>query len=182
MKQKKAKSFARKGRSIRQVGALPYRLGSDGALELLLITSGRLHRFFLPKGWRMKKRSDSEAAAIEARQEAGVVGIVADEPLGEYHYWKRFRSIFVPVAVKVFALRVTDELPTWRESGKRRRSWASWSQARTLIDEPELVSLIDRFCHEPERLTGLNLRNNDEPGLSLPDRHDGHRAYPGQLD
>ena len=145
MKQKKAKALARKGKAIRQVGALPYRRAAGGEIELMLITSRGTQRFVFPKGWSMKDRSPGEAAAAEAEQEAGVRGVATDEPIGEYRYWKRMKSAFVPVTVSVFPIEVTEVLSTWRESAARQRRWLSWIEARTLVDEPQLISLIDSF-------------------------------------
>ena len=146
MKQKKAKAFARKGKTIRQVGALPYRRTSGGGIELMLVTSRGTQRFVFPKGWTMKDRSRREAAATEAEEEAGVRGVPADEPIGEYRYWKRMKSAFVPVTVSVFPVEVTEVLSKWREGADRQRRWVSWIEARLLVDEPHLISLIDSFA------------------------------------
>jgi len=145
MKQKKAAARARKGKVIKQVGALPFRRTAGGEIELMLITSRGTQRFVFPKGWSMKDRSASAAAATEAEEEAGVRGIAADAPIGEYRYWKRMKSAFVPVTVSVFPIEVTQVLSTWRESADRQRRWVSWDEARLLVDEPHLVSLIDSF-------------------------------------
>lgn len=37
----------------------------------------------------MKGHKDHEAAAIEAEQEAGLVGRIHKKPIGTYTYWKR---------------------------------------------------------------------------------------------
>ena len=70
MKSKKAEKIARRGEMLDQIGALPYRRGPSGAVEFLLLTSRGTRRFVIPKGWRIKGKSDSQAAAVEARQEA----------------------------------------------------------------------------------------------------------------
>jgi 8-oxo-dGTP pyrophosphatase MutT (NUDIX family) len=140
-KKKRLTTLARKGRSIRQVGALPYRRAEDGSLAFLLVTSRETGRFIIPKGWPMKNRSASRAAAIEAREEAGVVGRTGPL-LGSFSYWKRLKKVFVPIMVDVYALAVTDEHDDWKERQSRRRAWLSAEQAARLVDEPELVSLL----------------------------------------
>lgn len=150
MKEKRAKALVKKGKTIRQVAVLPYR-ERDGALEILLLTSRQTQRFVIPKGWPMKGKSDWEAAVVEAKQEAGLVGKVDAEPHGSYSYWKRLKTIFVPVTVTVYGLRVTDELKQFREQGQRERAWVSPQQARMLVDEPHLISLIADF---EQRLAG----------------------------
>lgn len=142
MKGKKAVLKAKKGKRLRQIGALPFRRDKDGSLYFLLVTSRGTSRFVIPKGWRMKKRADAAAAALEARQEAGVVGKPSKSPIGSYFYWKRLKKVFVPVTVDVFSLEVEEELPKWRERRQRQRDWVSADQAMRLVDEPQLVQVI----------------------------------------
>ncbi len=144
MKSKKAKKIAQKGRWLRQVAALPYRQ-RNATVELLLVTSRNTRRFLIPKGWPVKGKSDQHAAGVEAKQEAGVVGPLDRKPIGSYRYWKRVKDAFVPVRVIVYALRVENELVEWKERRQRKRAWLRRDQAATLIDEPELVSLVLRF-------------------------------------
>lgn len=145
MKQKKAKSRVRKGQSIRQIAALPYRCTAPGDIEFLILTSRTTGRFIVPKGWPMKGMTEHEAAAEEAKQEAGVVGNVGSDPIGSYQYWKRLRTVFVPVIVAVYSLEVTAEFSNWRERKQRQKQWMRREEATRLIDEPELVSLISAF-------------------------------------
>jgi 8-oxo-dGTP pyrophosphatase MutT (NUDIX family) len=90
----------------------------------------------------MKGKSGRKAATIEAEEEAGVAGKTLKAPAGAYSYWKRLSAGFVRVDVTVYLLRVEDELPKWKETAKRQRAWLSPAQAATLIDEPELSSLL----------------------------------------
>ena len=93
----------------------------------------------------MKGKPDQHVAALEAKHEAGVIGSLHRKPIGSYRYWKRLSDAFVPVRVIVYALSVDTELAEWKESGQRRRAWLPHDQAASLIDEPELVSLVLRF-------------------------------------
>ncbi|MGN6538113.1 MAG: NUDIX hydrolase [Mesorhizobium sp.] len=139
---KNAVRKARKGERIRQVAAIPFRLGSGGELEVLLVTSRETRRFIVPKGWPMKGKSGRKVAAIEAEQEAGVVGTVLKQPAGTYSYWKRLERQFVRVDVTVYLLAVSEELTAWREKKSRRRAWLTTGDAAMLIDEPELATLL----------------------------------------
>lgn len=145
MRQKKAKSLVAKGRQIRQVAALPYRR-AEGALQVLLVTSRETRRFIIPKGWPMQDLEDWQAAEVEAREEAGVVGEADRRPIGSYRYWKRMKSAFVPIKVDVYAIEVVGDLPRWKEAKQRRRGWVDWRQAKALVDEPQLITLIDDFA------------------------------------
>ena len=139
---KKAVGKARRGERVRQVAALPFRLDSDGRIEVMLVTSRETRRFIVPKGWPMKRKSARRAAAIEAEEEAGVTGRALKQPVGSYSYWKRMKTEFVRVDVTVYLLAVTDEHEDWQEAGSRQRAWLSPGDAALLIDEPELATLV----------------------------------------
>jgi 8-oxo-dGTP pyrophosphatase MutT (NUDIX family) len=145
MKTKKAKKIARKGHPIHQVAALPYRQPYPGAVEFLLLTSRNTRRFLIPKGWQMKGKTPQQAAALEAKQEAGVIGRVDPTPVGAYQYWKRMKNAFVPIHVTVYALEVEAELSDWKERRQRQRKWLTSHEAASLVDEPGLVSLLAAF-------------------------------------
>lgn len=140
-KDKKAVRKARKGKPIRQVAAVPVRI-RDGRPEVMLVTSRGTRRFIVPKGWPMKGKSGREAARIEAREEAGVVGKALRKPLGTYSYWKRLSESFVLVKVTVYLLLAEETLAEWDEAATRERAWLAPADAATLVDEPELASLI----------------------------------------
>ena len=145
MKDKEAKKKARKGRALCQVGVLPYRQLDSRTVEVLLLTSRSTRRFVIPKGWQMSGKTNAEAAAIEAKQEAGVTGPIDAEPCGFYHYWKRVRDAFLQVNVIVYALEVEAELSDWKEMGERKKRWLTLAQAASVVDEPALVSLLAGF-------------------------------------
>ncbi|WP_292032771.1 NUDIX domain-containing protein, partial [Mesorhizobium sp.] len=111
---KNAVRKAKKGERIRQVAAIPFRLSEGGNLEILLVTSRTTRRFIVPKGWPMKGKSGRKAAAIEAQEEAGVLGKALKQPAGTYSYWKRMASRFVRVDVVVYLLEVAEEMADWR--------------------------------------------------------------------
>lgn len=139
---KKAVQRARKGKPLHQVAALPFRATEDGGIHVMLVTSRETRRFTLPKGWRMKGKSDRQAAAVEAWQEAGVKGKTLKQSPGSYHYWKRLPKAFVHIGVDVYLLAVTEQAKRWKELEDRSRAWLSLEQAALLVDEPELATLL----------------------------------------
>ncbi|MEW6634100.1 MAG: NUDIX hydrolase [Pseudomonadota bacterium] len=139
---KKAVRKARKGERIRQVAAIPFRMGEDGRVEVMLVTSRTTRRFIVPKGWPMKGKSGRKAATIEAQEEAGVSGKALKQPAGTYSYWKRMTNRFVRVDVVVYLLEVTEEMADWQEASARQRAWLPPADAALLIDEPELSTLL----------------------------------------
>ena len=125
-----------------QVAALPVRHGENGALEVLLITSRETGRWIIPKGWPMKGRKDHEAAAREALEEAGVVGRIRKEPLGEYLYLKRLDDDFELCRVAVYRLDVDRQHKKWNEMAQRRCNWFSIDEAAELVLEPGLITIL----------------------------------------
>lgn len=129
----------------RQVAALPWRRGRDG-VEILLVTSRETRRWVTPKGGRMSGKTDAEAAAQEALEEAGVEGVVGKRPLGSFRYLKVLkRRASRWCAVDLYGLEVTVEHPDWKERAERERVWLSRDEAARLVDEPDLKALIAAF-------------------------------------
>ena len=94
----KAASSPAKTSCISQVAALPVRIDTGGKPWILLVTSRETSRWIIPKGWTMKGRRAWEAAAIEAIEEAGVVGRLRRKPIGSYHYFNARRHISISAA------------------------------------------------------------------------------------
>ncbi|MBR2534711.1 MAG: NUDIX hydrolase [Hyphomicrobium sp.] len=126
----------------KQVGAIPVRKGSDGQLEVLLVTSRDTGRWIIPKGWTSKRLTDSEAAAREARQEAGVSGKISSKPIGGYRYRKLEADGGRMVDVAVFLLTVKKEKSRWSEQDQRERAWFDVKAAARRVREARLADLI----------------------------------------
>lgn len=130
----------------RQVAALPWRRRADGGVEILLVTSRETRRWVTPKGGRMPGKTDAEAAAQEALEEAGVEGRAAAEPFGTFRYLKVLRRRAARwCVVSLHALEVEVEHATWREQGERVRAWFSQEAAANHVDEEDLRRLIADF-------------------------------------
>jgi 8-oxo-dGTP pyrophosphatase MutT (NUDIX family) len=102
----------------------------------------------LPKGWASPKLNDAEAAAREARQEAGVIGKVKAKPIGRYSYKKCCGNEIRLVHVEVFRLVVVREKRRWPEKAERRRAWFTPPDAAKLVREPLLRRLIASLDHK----------------------------------
>ncbi|HWD29105.1 MAG TPA: NUDIX hydrolase [Rhizomicrobium sp.] len=127
------------------MAALPYRVTPEGAVEILLITSRRTHRWIVPKGWTMEGLSAASAAAREAFEEAGVSGEIASEPLGVFHYLKEKHGTAIPCRVSLFPLKVARQHRAWPERDARDVKWLPAEEAAALVGEPELRRLILKF-------------------------------------
>lgn len=128
-----------------QYGALCWRLADTG-VEVLLITSRDTGRWIIPKGWPMPGLAPEAAAAQEAWEEAGVEGAVNPVCLGRYGYQKCLSTTAqVPCAVGVFGLRVERLAEKFPEVKERTRQWFRPEEAASLVNEPDLASLIAGF-------------------------------------
>ena len=131
-----------KMQTTRQVAALPVRRNCDGSLSVLLVTSRETRRWVIPKGWPWPDREDHIAAAEEAREEAGVLGLAVPESIGSFTYRKRRADGPVDVQVQVYLLEVTQELAAWPEGDQRDRLWLGLREAAAKVEEPELRALL----------------------------------------
>ena len=129
----------------KQVAALPVRMDAGGKIRVLLITSRETSRLIIPKGWPMKGHKDHRAAAIEAQEEAGVIGRIHKKAIGTYTYWKRRADHFDLCRVKVFILEAQRQLPAWREKGQRQSAWMLLDDASALVDDTGLVPILRRL-------------------------------------
>lgn len=129
-----------------QVAAL-CRREHEGVGQVLLLSSLNSGRWILPKGWPMNGRHLSEAALIEAWEEAGVRGRVDPEPIGSYTYQKiKGGGMPLRCQVQVFPVHDVTLATDFPEAGRRRRRWVSLRQAAGMVDERELRELLTRLA------------------------------------
>jgi 8-oxo-dGTP pyrophosphatase MutT (NUDIX family) len=132
---------------LTQYGVLPVRRAADGGLEVLLITSRETRRWVVPRGNPIAGKSPSESGAQEALEEAGIVGPVEPEAIGQYSYEKRRRlGIVVPAVVHLFRMSVHEEREDWPEKRQRERRWFAAEEAAAAVQEMELAQLIRRVA------------------------------------
>ena len=145
-----------------QVAALCWRRSGKG-LRVLLITSRDTGRWVIPKGWPMRQRTEAEAAAREAYEEAGVRGIVALAQHRPLHLPQGpcARAAASPARCGSSRSRcarscaISRDRPAPQPSGSRRE------KAARRVAEPELAALIRGFdpaAAAPERPLGTRLR------------------------
>ena len=153
-----------------QYAALPWRV-TRGA-EILLLTSRRTRRWVIPKGWPMRARKPHEVAAIEAQEEAGLLGKIDKRKLGSYQYLKRLKNGATALCkVDVFPLSVARQRKSWPEKGERLTRWFSYKAAAERVSEDELKGLILAFGDALTRTLAVA-----EAG-SLADRALGERIH-----
>jgi len=125
-----------------QIAALCYRQ-HKGRVEVLLITTRNTKRWIIPKGWPGSKRTAAKTASIEAYEEAGIIGKVANQPLGEYLSHKGLGNGFtVRTNVIVFPLKVSEQVAEFPERGERQHRWLSPEKAAELCGEDGLRDIL----------------------------------------
>lgn len=129
-----------------QHAALCYRRLGCGEAEVLLITSRDTGRWVLPKGWPKKGEKGGVSALREAREEAGVVGRLADAVTDFYFYDKVMADgSALPCCVAVHRVEVAYLEFRFPEMDVRHREWFSPEQAAREVAEPELRALLAAF-------------------------------------
>ena len=130
---------------MRQAAAIPV---ADGRVCLVTSSSGR--RWVIPKGMIDVGHTAGEAALTEVREEAGLVGMLSQEPVGSFVYEKYGR----PHHVLVFVLHVATAADDWPEREVRTREWVDPAEAIERIDEPGLKEIIETVCRPAVVPTG----------------------------
>jgi 8-oxo-dGTP pyrophosphatase MutT (NUDIX family) len=118
---------------VRQAAALPLRQG-----KICLITSSNGKRWIIPKGLIEPGQTAGEAALQEAWEEAGLVGVLQQEPIGSYLYEKLGRTYHVIV----FQMHVTEVANDWPERSLRQRCWVSRAGLLERIEEAGLAEVL----------------------------------------
>ncbi len=124
--------------TIQQSCAIPFRR-QFGQTEFCLITSAKKRRWIFPKGGVETGETPEQTALKEALEEAGLLGRVRGEPLGEYQYAKRNATC----QVTVFLMNVVRWQEWWQEADRRERRWVKPSTAKQLLSRPELADFLE---------------------------------------
>src|SRR5690349_7110670 len=104
---RRTRSSLKDGTSMKakQIAALPFRTKS-AKLRILLITTRGKRRWSVPKGWPMRRKQPHRAAAVEAYEEAGLLGRVSAKAIGRFKHSKRKGKRKLVLDVKLFPMKV----------------------------------------------------------------------------
>jgi 8-oxo-dGTP pyrophosphatase MutT (NUDIX family) len=141
-------------KTLKQVGALPF-VETESGLLVLLITTRGLGRWTIPKGWPKPGMPDSELAAREVFEEAGVTGEVSSRPIDTFLYTKRLHLFsWVRCQVEVYPLHASCQHLVWPEQASRRSMWIEPSEAAAKVRESQLARLLREFQRSATALLG----------------------------
>jgi 8-oxo-dGTP pyrophosphatase MutT (NUDIX family) len=125
-----------KDRTVEQAAAIAL---WNGRVCLVRSRSGK--RWVVPKGCMERGKTADEIVLQEAWEEAGLVGKVREEPIGEYSYRKAGKRH----AVKVYVMKVRKIRSKWPEQDRRERRLMRPSKAIARIQENGLRKLVQRI-------------------------------------
>ena len=130
-----------------QAAAIPVRRRA-GKTEICVISTSSGSRWTVPKGIIEKGDSARDTALKEAREEAGLTGELAAEPVGHYLHPKWGRTL----RVVVYVMQVTGEDEEWEERHLRDKRWVEPGAAVELIGSHPMCdvfrSAVERLGHE----------------------------------
>ena len=122
---------------VEQVGVIAWRKAPD--LQVLLIRRIPDGPWGIPKGGIEDHGNDHhEAARRECIEEAGAIGEVGEDFVGEYGYRRSSRDY----RVRVLLMEVTKLRPRYEEQGFREREWFSVGEALEALETQALRSLV----------------------------------------
>ena len=129
-----------------QVGCICYKKEKK-KLKILIITSRNSKRWIIPKGWIKKNLGSIRSAEAEAWEEAGVKGKCYKNTIGFYTYQKIGKNgKGRRCTVKVFALKVREQLNDFPEKNFRTLRWITPEKSHKFIENKELVQVLENFA------------------------------------
>ncbi|KFK33591.1 hypothetical protein AALP_AA5G033800 [Arabis alpina] len=142
-------------------GCIPYRVVKDeeesssvdfeNKLQVLMVSSPNRLDLVFPKGGWEDDETVLEAASREAMEEAGVKGILREDPLGVWEFKSKSSSLEAESYLRggckgyMFALEVTEELAAWPEQEDRERKWLNVKEALELCRYEWMQSALEEF-------------------------------------
>ena len=130
----------------RQAAAIPYRIRKR-RVEVALVTTSRGKGWIVPKGWVDDGERPREAAIREAKEEAGILGVLERKPLGRYHHVHANGAC----RVDVYLMRVTHVREHWLEEKVRRRRWMRIRDAAACLRKE-----LRQFVYAVENVVAMN--------------------------
>jgi uncharacterized protein len=151
-------------RERRQVGALPLLVNANGGVEVFLVTARGSGRWIIPKGNPIPGLAPHEAAAQEAWEEAGLVGIAEPHCIGTFEFSRRRRGRNTTCLVDVYPFTVKLQARKWAEAGQRSVLRCNLETALSLVGSSSLAFLIEQYL-SPQTQSG-RLVPSDQPSFT----------------
>lgn len=134
---------------LKQAAALAW-LPRGSQRTFVVVTSRRTGRWVFPKGNIDPGMTPAEAAAQEAQEEAGVVGLAKRRRIGRFRTVKIRPPTYWDVEVELYPVKIDRVLDDWLEMGQRDRRFVTLEEAKDLLTDPAMVKLAARFLARGE--------------------------------
>ncbi len=135
----------------RQAGAMAWR-ERDGEIEIAIVTSRRTGRWVFPKGGIDDGMTEAETATNELYEEAGIVGIADQTPIGTYRTAKIRPPLIWTIEITLYPVEITQVLEDWLEIKQRERRFVRIDEAAQFLAEPDMVALVRSFANARQKL------------------------------
>ena len=113
-----------------------------------MVTSRASKQWILPKGWLEDGLTEKELAALEAKEEAGVITKPKKiKKIGAYRHIKWLspkRSM--PLIINVYSMPVKRLKKTYKESHQRKRKWVTTRKATKLVNDKNLQAFLKKIA------------------------------------
>ncbi|PON35494.1 Dihydroneopterin triphosphate diphosphatase, partial [Parasponia andersonii] len=163
---------------------IPYRLTKDeedysccnreNCIQVLMVSSPNRNDLVFPKGGWEDDETREEAACREALEEAGVIGILKEAPLGDWEFRSKSKQSICSLEGGckgyMFALEVTEILETWPERENRDRRWVKINEAFELCRYEWMREALEAFLRVMADETKPEMREEivEDPNAGLP--------------
>ncbi len=125
---------------IIQSGVIPFTI-KNNKLRLLIITNSRRDKWLFPKGIVEKNMTNEESAAMEAYEEAGVIGEVLLMKIGSYNTNKNGGVC----KIDMFPLLIDKIMNVWPEKKIRKRKLINPDEIGDYIKDKKLLKIVEKF-------------------------------------
>jgi len=122
-----------------EIGAFPF-LIKKGKLYIMIVSSTSGKSWILPKGHPEEHLKNSQVAALESYEEAGIKGVIFDGKLG-----KEFKQKKEELNLLIYPLLITKILNKWQEESIRKRQLVTINKALELVTKKEHLQAIKYF-------------------------------------
>ncbi len=130
-----------------QSGVLPFRK-VDGEFEILLITSRKKKRWIFPKGVVEDNLGKKGSAIKEAFEEAGAIGKIIGNSIGELtnNKWGGKCN------VRIYPMEVSKTIRHWDEESFRKRKWFTINEALDALTDKSSQKILRQYFKKQAQL------------------------------
>ena len=113
-----------------------------------MVTSRGSKQWILPKGWLEDDLTEKELAALEAKEEAGVITKPRKiKKIGAYRYRKWLsQKQSLPVDINIYSMPVKQLKKKFKERHQRKRKWVTIRKATKLVNDKYLQAFLKKIA------------------------------------